>query len=145
MYITRMVLYLKGVVHLTLDHWQAGRSKDGWPVYDDGWRLSNTAEALQGGLELPKFVKEAERLRDDLKMLQKLTEDEEPPWVPVRARETAVGYLLGDASDGGFGTSLWTKGMGMIDLTYGTFGGQRCQMNHQTFENSRTSSDEWSS
>jgi hypothetical protein len=32
---TTMVPYLKGI-HLTLDFWQAGRGRDGWPVDDDG-------------------------------------------------------------------------------------------------------------
>jgi hypothetical protein len=127
---------LKGI-HLTLDFWRAGRGRDGWPVNDDGWRLSNTidnkledSETRQGGgLEPPKFVQEDERLADDLWMLQKLTEDEEPPQVVVRAKETAVGYLFGDASGGGFGTSLWTVGTGMVDLTYGTW---RSQMSKES-------------
>jgi hypothetical protein len=123
-----MVPYLKGI-HLTLDHWREGRGKDGWPLDDDGWRLTNTIdnkvedpEARQGRLEPPKFVEAAERLKDDVRMLVKLTEDEEPPRVlPVRARESGVGYLFGDASGGGFGTSLWMQGTGMLDLTYGTW------------------------
>jgi hypothetical protein len=60
-------------------------------------------------------------LTDDIKMLQKLTEDEKPPRVTVRAQETAVGYLFGDALAGGVGRSLWTKGTRMVDLTYGTW------------------------
>jgi hypothetical protein len=78
-------------------------------------------EARQGGLEPPEFVPAAARLADDLSMLLKLTEDKVPPRVTVCARETAVGYLFGDASGGVFGTSLWTKGSGMVDLTYGTW------------------------
>jgi hypothetical protein len=76
--------------------------------------------SIAGGLEPPEFVPAAARLADDLAMLLKLTEDEVTPRVTMRARETAVGYLFGDASGGGFGTSLWTKGSGMVDLTYGT-------------------------
>jgi hypothetical protein len=57
-----------------------------------------------------------------LKMLLALTETREPPRVPVRASQTAAGYMFGDASCGGFGTSLWSEETGMIDLTYGTWG-----------------------
>jgi hypothetical protein len=84
------------------------------------WRIENE-EARQGGLEPPEFVPQAERLADDLRMLLKLTEDEEPPCVTVRSRETAVGYLFGNASGGDFETSLWTKGTGMVYLSYGTW------------------------
>jgi hypothetical protein len=38
-----LVPYLKGI-HLTLDSWRANRGDDGWPVDDDGWRLSNTID-----------------------------------------------------------------------------------------------------
>jgi hypothetical protein len=101
-----MVPYLKGV-HLTLDFWRAGRGKDGWPHDDEGWRLTDTvddriedANSRQGGLEPPTYVPQAARLADDMKMLRKLTEDDEPPRVTVRAKEVAVGYLFGDASGG---------------------------------------------
>jgi hypothetical protein len=57
-----MVPYLKGI-HLTLDAWRVNRGDDGWPVGDDGWRLTNTiddrlesADARQGREEPPKFV-----------------------------------------------------------------------------------------
>jgi hypothetical protein len=40
---TTMVPYLKGI-HLTLDSWRLNRGADGWPVDDDGWRLSNTVD-----------------------------------------------------------------------------------------------------
>jgi hypothetical protein len=127
---TMLVPSLKGI-HLTLDLWRANRGDDGWPVGNDGWRLTNTIDdrledkvARQGGLEPPKFVKEAARLFDDLKMLRALTEMREPPRVPVRATETAAGYMFGDASGGGFGTSLWSNETWMIDLTYGTSGSE---------------------
>jgi hypothetical protein len=72
---TALVPYLKGI-HLTLDSWRVNRADDGWSIDDNGWRLSNTIDnriedsmARQGGLEPPKFVKKADRLADDLKML----------------------------------------------------------------------------
>jgi hypothetical protein len=102
-----MVPYLKGI-HLTLDSWRENRGSDGWPVDDDGWRISNTiddkledADARQGGAEPPTFVKQAKRLKDDLKMLRYLTKDEEAPRKGVRSTETAAAYLFRDASGGG--------------------------------------------
>jgi hypothetical protein len=51
-----LVPYLKGI-HLTLDSWRVNRGDDGWPIDDDGWRLTNTIDnrledsvARQGGL-----------------------------------------------------------------------------------------------
>jgi hypothetical protein len=119
---TTLVPYLKGI-HLTLDSWRVYRGDDGWPIDDDGWRLTNAIDdrledpvARQGGLEPPKFVKEAARLGDDLTMLLALTATKEPPRVPVRASQ-----MFADASCGGFGTSLWSEETGMTDLTYGTW------------------------
>jgi hypothetical protein len=58
-----MVPYLKGI-HLTLDSWRVNRGSDGWPVDDDGWRISNTidnkledADARQGGGSPANFCK----------------------------------------------------------------------------------------
>jgi hypothetical protein len=69
---TTMVPYLKGI-HLTLDSWRDKRAADGWPVDNDGWRISNTidnkledADARQGGEDPPNFVRKAGRLGDDL-------------------------------------------------------------------------------
>jgi hypothetical protein len=118
---TTLVPYLKGV-HLTLDSWRANRGDDGWPIDDDEWRLSNTIDnrikdgvARQGGLEPPKIVKRAARLAHNLKMLNALTATKVPPRVPVHATETAAGYMFGDTSGGGFGTSLWSIDTGMIE------------------------------
>jgi hypothetical protein len=54
-------------------------------------------------------------------MLRKVKETLEPPRFPVRAIELAPGYMFGNASGGGYGTSLWTSATGLIDLTYGTW------------------------
>jgi hypothetical protein len=138
---TTLVPYLKEI-HLTLDSWRVNRGDDGWPVDDDGWRLSNTIDnkiedsvARHG--KPPRFVKQATRLGDDLKMLRALTETKDPPKVPVRATETAAGYMFGHASGGGFGTSLWSAETGMIDLTYGTWGSEMSQQssNFREFTN----------
>jgi hypothetical protein len=122
-----MVPYLKGI-HLTLDSWRVNRGLDGWPVDEDGWRVSNTindkledADARKGGEEPPPYVRKAKRLTDDLKMLRYLTKDAEAPRKAVRATETAAAYLFGDASGGGYGTSLWLPDADVLDLTYGTW------------------------
>jgi hypothetical protein len=122
-----MVPYLKGI-HLTLDSWRDKRGSDGWPVDEDGWRISNTIddklegpEARQGSEEPPKFVRKAGRLGDDLRMLRALTRDEEAPKRSIRSTETAAAYMFGDASGGGFGTSLWLPDSEVLDLTYGTW------------------------
>jgi hypothetical protein len=122
-----MVPYLKGI-HLTLDAWRDKRGADGSPVDEDEWRISNTidnrledADARQGGEVPPEFVRKAARLGDDLKMLRKLTEDNEAPKRASRSTETAAAYMFGDASGGGFGTSLWLADSEVLDLTYGTW------------------------
>jgi hypothetical protein len=138
------VPYLKGI-HLTLDYWRDKRGEDGGPVDEDGWQLMNAvdnkiedADTRQGGLVPPQFVQKATRLVDDLRMLRKLTEDLEPPRVPVRSTEVAAGYMFGDASGSGYGTSLWSSATGLIDLTYGTWASETSKqsLNFREFANS---------
>jgi hypothetical protein len=70
-------------------------------VDDAGWRISNTIDdkledpdARQGGEVPPTFVRKANRLTDDLKMLRYLTKDKEAPRKGVRATDTAAAYLF---------------------------------------------------
>jgi hypothetical protein len=54
-------------------------------------------------------------------MLRTLTRDAEAQRRQVRATETAAAYMFGDASGGGYGTSLWLPDSEVLDLTYGTW------------------------
>jgi hypothetical protein len=108
-----IVPYLKGI-HLTLDLWRDKRGIDGWPVDDDGWRISNTindkledAYARQGGEEPPKFIRKAGRLGDDLKMLRMLTRDKEAPKRSVHSTETAAAYMFDNALGGWRRVGRW--------------------------------------
>jgi hypothetical protein len=131
-----MVPYLKGI-HLTLDSWRVGRSLSGWKysdqeeLDDDGCDLTNAIDeklqplALRGmdGVDKPpSHVRAVERLEQDVGTLLKLTGTEAPPAVMVRPTESMVGYLFGDASGAGHGTSFLYTGRDMLDLTHGTWG-----------------------
>jgi hypothetical protein len=111
-------------------------------VDEDGWRISNTidnkledAEARQGGVVPPPFVRKAGRLANDLKMLRALTKDKEAPKRQICAIEMAAAYMFGDASGGGYGTSLWLPDSEVPDLTYGmdlTYGTWRSDVSKQS-------------
>jgi hypothetical protein len=131
-----MVPYLKGI-HLTLDSWRTGRSGSGWKFADqeafeeDGCELTNTIDeriqplelrGMDGVVKPPLFVIAAERLTQDVATLLKLTSTPAPPAVMVRPTETMVGYLVGDASGAGHGTSFLYTGRDTLDLTHGTWG-----------------------
>jgi hypothetical protein len=54
-------------------------------------------------------------------MLRALTRDAEAPRPQVHSTETAAAYMFGDASGGGYGTSLWLPDAEVLELTYGTW------------------------
>jgi hypothetical protein len=115
-----LVPYLKGI-HLTLDSWQTGQSSSGWKFADqeDGCKLTNTIDeriqplelrGMDGVVKPPLFEIAAERLAQDVATLLKLTSTPAPLTVMVRPTESMVGYLVGDASGAGHGTSFLYTG-----------------------------------
>ena len=143
-YVTRtyqeMVPYLKGI-HLTLDSWRKGRSRSGWKteVADqaemddeegDGCEFTNTVdtkllpEELWGTNEAevpPEFVFAIPRLNQDIGSLHQLTISDTPPVVLVRPVQVMVGYLVGDASGSGHGSSFLCTGEKNLRLAHGTW------------------------
>jgi hypothetical protein len=112
-----MVPYLKGI-HLSLDSWRANRDEDGWR------RMNHVVEPrldIEERVEPPKFVEAVARLKQDVEALMSFTDVRAPPSVPIRPTSVTVAHLWGDASGAGFGSSLWIKGEGEIDLVYGTW------------------------
>jgi hypothetical protein len=134
---TELVPYLKGI-HLTLDSWRAGRTRTGWKFEDqeaweddDGCDLTNTIDekiqplelrGMDGLIKPPVYVIAVERLSQDVGTLLKLTSTAAPPAVMIRPTECMVGYLVGDASGAGHGTSFLYTGRETLDLTHGTWG-----------------------
>jgi hypothetical protein len=150
-YVTRtylsMVPYLKGL-HLTLDSWRPGRSKSGWKIEVatqegldeedmDGCELSNVIdERIQplvddhgapGQDKPPEFVQAVSRLQQDVDMLYRLTQSKSPPAVLVRPVKVMVGYLVGDASGSGHGSSLLFTGEETLDCAHGTWSEEASQ------------------
>ena len=133
---SEMVPYLKGI-HLTLDSWRAGRTVSGWKFEDqeafedDGCELTNTVDeriqplelrGMDGTVKPPLYVIAVERLAQDVATLVKLTGTPTPPAVMIRPTESMVGYLVGDASGAGHGTSFLYTGRDTLNLTHGTWG-----------------------
>jgi hypothetical protein len=132
---------LKGI-HLTLDSWRKGRASSGWrkevDIFDDedfeGCHLTNAIDERLVPLEErlvddqdpeakpPSYVVAVPRLAQDLGTLLKLTETLEPPAVPVRPTAVIVGYLVGDASGAGHGSSFMITLERKLSLAHGTWG-----------------------
>jgi hypothetical protein len=135
-----MVPLLKGI-HLTLDSWRQGRAASGWKREVDidededfdGCYLTNTIDSRLVPLEVrmrdsenpdakpPKYVRAVPRLSQDLGTLIKLTTPDKPPPVLVRPTNTIIGYLVGDASGSGHGTSFLSTHEETISLSHGAW------------------------
>ena len=104
--------FLKGI-HLTLDSWRPNRKDDGWKMMDKEWiaYLNSLPEdkarshALDlGGAKPPSQVKQAARLKADMKAILQLLNCDAPPIVNVRSKKwVEVIFGFGDASSIGFG------------------------------------------
>ena len=53
------------------------------------------------------LVKDITRLKEDLKALRNMTEEEEPPRLQIRETIQAVAYLMVDSSRLGFVSVMW--------------------------------------
>ena len=116
-YVTRtydcMVPFLKGL-HLTIDSWRSGRDGEGWKVATAYvQRISRTDDSARDvpvDDKYPGTVKAVPRLKNDLRALELMTEDLTAPVVVVRSKRILlVRYGFGDASGGGFGSSLTSR------------------------------------
>ena len=149
-YVTRtypeMVPYLKGI-HLTLDSWRAGQARSGWKLevaeqaevddedYDGCW-LTNTIDeriqpeelrGVEGRSDPPAFVESIPRLRQDIEALYNLTKSETPPIILIRPVKVMVGYLVGDASGSGHGSSFLYSEEKTLNLAHGTWSEEATQ------------------
>ena len=118
---TTMTTFLKGF-HLTIESWREDRDDDGWkiPNFYEEKSSSNFSSPDNGQ---PSQVAPARRLKDDLKVLLMLTREETPPVCKVFSSSIyIVKYGFGDASGGGFGSSLTTVGNQMVNVYQGTWG-----------------------
>ena len=125
-----MVPYLKGV-HLTLEMWRGGRDAEGWKLKptpdspslsDEGRRLEVDAQEDAALLDEktvappPKgpssgLTQVVPRLKDDLLALQALTNSDKPRYRVVRSKTVFTAYYgFGDASSGGFGSTIERPG-----------------------------------
>lgn len=127
---TPITCFLKGL-HLTIDSWREDRDEDGWKItnwYKDnvqGFRnespnsFARTEDKYEKG---PDTVRPASRLKDDLKVLSRLTGADHPPVALVFSKTIyIIKYTFGDASGGGFGESTSTVGSKRLRILQGTW------------------------
>jgi hypothetical protein len=75
-------------------------------------------QAAADSKRAPEFVYASPQLQQDLNALGQLTH---PPTVLIRPIKTMVGYLVGDASGAGHGSSFLYTGDDYLDLVHGTW------------------------
>lgn len=120
---TPMNPYLKGL-HLTIDSWRPNRDEHGWR--DPNFQSKNFSSEseflnLNNAHDYPTTVDPVPRLLGDLQALMRLTADERPPVIITQSKRIyVVKYGFGDASGGGFGSSLLDPDSG-IDIIFGTW------------------------
>ena len=142
-----MVPYLKGF-HLSIEMWRGGRDAEGWKLSpgsigqseeegefemeEDTNTLQHMSSSLkeqaralafQGGNHKPPsgLTPSVPRFKEDLKALLALSSSDKPAYRIIRSKEvvTAI-YGFGDASSGGFGSSI--ERPGGVGLRYGIWG-----------------------
>ena len=142
-----MVPYLKGF-HLSIEMWRGGRDAEGWKLSpgsigqseeegefemeEDTNTLQHMSSSLkeqaralafQGGNHKPPsgLTPSVPRFKEDLKALLALSSSDKPAYRIIRSKEvvTAI-YGFGDASLGGFGSSI--ERPGGVGLRYGIWG-----------------------
>lgn len=125
-YITRtyreLIPYLKGL-HLTIDGWRDNRDDDGWRMATAYSRGKNFGENQEERLprDFPETVVPVPRLLGDLKALAELTKEPLAPIVLVQSKNIfIVRYGFGDASGGGFGSSIMDPVNG-LEIQIGTW------------------------
>lgn len=114
--------YLKGL-HLTIDGWRNDRDDDGWKIataYSN--RVANgSLNIFSDTVKYPEYVVAVPRLKDDLEALKELTDGSSAPVVVVSSnRIYIVRYGFGDASGGGFGSSMVDSVRG-LEIQIGTW------------------------
>ena len=110
-----MVPYLKGI-HLSIYSWRPDRDED-W------WRTTKTCEPRLGlkleSEKVPKFVKMVKRWKSDLRVLLSFVAKEFPPEPLSKPTALAVGYMMGDASGTGLGSSFFVSDSPTITIIEG--------------------------
>jgi hypothetical protein len=98
--------FFKGI-HLTLDGWRSNRDDEGWKVATAYAQKKTGNSFVNSSDGYPKTVRAVPRLKGDLQALESLTASITAPVVLVRSKRMyIVRYGFGDASGGGFGSSL---------------------------------------
>ena len=98
--------FFKGI-HLTLDGWRDNRDDEGWKLATAHVQKKVDVEKDASPYDYPNEVAAVPRLMNDLKDLESMTESETAPIVVVRSKQIyLVRYEFGDASGGGFGSSI---------------------------------------
>jgi hypothetical protein len=116
----RMIIpYLKGL-HLTIDGWRQNRDDDGWKRATA--HMKNLPESdFVTTANYPVTVKPVPRLKGDLEALERLTEDLKAPVLLIQSKHIyVVRYGFGDASGGGFGSSITDNECG-LEIQIGTW------------------------
>ena len=112
-----MIPYLKGL-HLTIDGWRDNRDLDGWK---EATSYHAHGSKLNIKTDHPLSVKPVPRLINDLKALERLTESRTAPIVLIQSKRIyVVRYGFGDASGGGFGSSISDNVRG-LEIQIGTW------------------------
>ena len=142
-----IIPFMKGL-HLTIDSWRPLRGRDGWKLPRDEWdswydfMLSEKMEGLSdssSGINSsshPEVVTAVPRLFDDVAALMTFFQPDHPPEVKVRlAKCLYVVYGFGDASGGGFGSSIQVRNG--ISYRMGVYGpdGEGVSSNYREFSN----------
>jgi hypothetical protein len=125
-YITRtfkmMVPYLKGF-HLTIDGWRTDRDSDGWKVataYVHKESSVHSQDSFLNSSNYPDLVKPVPRFKSDLEALTSLVSSSTPPVLITQTKRIYIArYGFGDASGGGFGSSIEFDGK--IEIMMGTW------------------------
>jgi len=111
--------FLKGL-HLTIDGWRKDRDEEGWKVASNHVMRKCPERIHKLPHDYPETVKAVPRMMNDVKALLEITKSEKPPVVIVNSPKLyIVKYGFGDASGGGFGTTMEEDGK--IQVLAGTW------------------------
>ena len=114
-----MTTFLKGL-HLTIDGWRSDRDEEGWKTATDHIRRKEPGDCKNLSHDYPKSVKAVPRLKNDVRALMEMTKAEKPPVIVINTPKLYIAkYGFGDASGGGFGTTLEEDGK--IEVLAGTW------------------------
>ena len=121
--------FLKGI-HLSIDGWRDNRDEDGWKIATRHMKDKGGSGKSQNSLDVYKYpdtVTPVKRLINDVKALKELTKMDKPPVVIKQSNKIfVVKYGFGDASGGGFGSTIQDKsGLKIMSGTWNESGSKK--------------------